>query len=192
MADNIDETTVIYYKNATILGTGIHTIKLGVVDIFNITINIGVNSESLLLFAGIENNPFNVTLNNGHLFIDIMLNVSANLDQTLDGPINITITYDTSKLENVKIMWFNMSSAGGNGTWEEVPFIDLGNGVILISVNHTSIFAFTATVVTTEDETDGDDDEGPSEPGAIPFGHYYIIFMAITMIALVIIKKRKI
>jgi len=185
MADSIEDTNVIFYKNATILGVGIHTIELGIVDIFNITIDIALNDNTLLLFAGFDKNPFNVTLTNGHLFIDIMLNASANLNQVLESPINITITYDTSKLENVKIMWFNMSADGGNGTWEEVPFTDLGNGTIIISVNHTSVFAFTATSKATSEGPPDDGGTTPTPPGGISFGYYYLVFMAIGILALV-------
>jgi len=146
MSDNIEDSFVIFYKNATVLAVGTHTIELGIVDTFNITIDIGLDADSLLLFAGILNNPFNVSLDNGFLFIDIMLNDSANLDQALDGPINITIPPEVDIWDNVTIMWFNMSGDDGNGTWVEIPFTDLGNGVIVISINHTSVFAFTGSI----------------------------------------------
>ncbi len=66
-------------------------------------------------------------------------------------PLNITIQYDANKFETVKVWWFNSSADGGKGSWEELSFVDLGNGVILISLNHTSVFAMTGT-----------------EPGVIP------------------------
>lgn len=186
---NLNETAVIYWKNATECAAGTHNVIINTVEEFLVSIDIAFDDNTLLLFAGFENNSFNVNLDNGQFFFDIMVNATANLNQTLEYPINITLTFDEDAWENVKIMWFNMSGDGGNGTWVEIPYTNLGNGVILISINHTSVFAFTATAKTPP-EPPGPPE--PPDPGApIPFGDTFLLFAIISIIGLIFYTIKK-
>ena len=87
----------------------------------------------------------------------------------------------------MKLYYFNVTDP--NAVWQAIPFTDLGNGVIVFKVNHTSIFAFTnrpSTIISSADDDDDDDDEP-----WIPIGNYYLIFIAIAVIGLVLYKKRE-
>jgi len=202
MDDDVFENMVLYHKNATVLPSGIHQLTINVVaDIdFSITVDLGLKADTLVTTSAFSRNPFNITLDNGQLYIDIMINASLNLDDTLESPINITITYDNTKWENLKVMWFNESGDGGNGSWEEISFLILGDGILLISVNHTSVFSLTATEKPQDDEPDPvpedpvPEDPVPEDPvpeAAIPFGYSYLLFMGISICALVFYYKKR-
>ncbi len=109
-------------------------------DDFTIDVNISVLEDTLLTYASTNMNPTNTTLDDGQLFIDLFLNES-----NLNAPINASIVDILSKYENMRAWWFNESANIGRGAWEKVNITRIGNE-FLISVNHTSIFAFTADV----------------------------------------------
>lgn len=155
------EDGVLFYKNSTIInGAYDFEIEPYGTDEFTIHINMSVSDDTHLLYAGMDQNPVNITLNNGLLFIDLFLNETNNLE----GFINITIDYDYIKYRYVKTWWFNMSADEGNGAWEEIPYTYLGAGKLEVSVNHTSFFAltgnslpgpFTLSTNATDPDTDG-------------------------------------
>lgn len=162
-----------------------------------VSINISVVNNALFLYSGFPYNPTNKSLNNALLFLDFMINDSSSLDQTNFAPINITILYNADAYENIKIYWYN-TSQGENGVWELIPFVDLGKGKILITINHTSILGFTGTlkqVPPTPGDDDDDDEEGDGkkeeEAPGIPFGNFYLLFIAIGIISILVYKKRK-
>jgi hypothetical protein len=136
------EDVVLFYKNSTVInGAYDFEIEPYGTDEFYVNVNISVSDDTHLLYAGMDQNPVNVTLNDGLLFIDLFLNETNNLD----GLINITIDYNVLKYNNINTWWFNMSADEGNGAWEEIPYTYLGVGKLEVSVNHTSFFALTGT-----------------------------------------------
>ncbi len=187
-----------YRKNSTFID---HT-KIWELDIspfgtdaFNITFNISVTAESHLLTSAFNINPTNLTGvidNYGVLFIDIWLNDTDNLKLTHDAPINVSIEYDPAQYKNMKLWYFNVTSYDPNEVWTQIPYTDLGNGVIIFTVNHTGFFAFTNLPISILPSGDDDDDDD-KETVVIPFGNYYLLFLAIGVISLVFYyKKRKI
>jgi len=106
--------------------------------------------------------------------------------------INITIQYDSTKYTNIKFYWFNTSANEGRGDWEEIPIKNLRNGVIIMTINHTSIFSLTGDIITAPPlPSSDDDDDDEEEPSAIPLGNYYLIFLLAGMIGIVLYTKRK-
>ena len=59
----------------------------------------------------------------------------------------------------------------------------LGTGVYFATVNHTSFFVFTGDKIVTLASGGGGDDD--AEAAKIPFGHYYLLFLALAIIGLV-------
>ncbi len=133
---------VTFYKNSTVInGAYDFEIEPYGTDDFTINVNISVSDDTHLLYAGMDRNPTNVSLNDGLLFIDLFLNETNNLE----GLLNITIDYNVLEYGNIKTWWFNMSADEGNGAWEEIPYTYLGAGKLEVSVNHTSFFALAGT-----------------------------------------------
>ncbi len=195
------EEVLVFRKNSTIIDDSkiweleIIPINIGSSE-FNITMDIKVNDTTHLLTSAMSINPLvNHTLSSGVLFFDIWINETDNLNApNVDAPINITIDYDKSKYKNMKLYWFNQSLMDPeNGEWLEIPFTDYGNGTIVFSVNHTSIFAFTNVIAQVKYLIfgDDDDDDDDNDELAIPIGNYYLIFIAIAIIGLIIYKKRE-
>ncbi|TFG02529.1 MAG: hypothetical protein EU540_01340 [Promethearchaeota archaeon] len=191
---------LLYRKNSTVIDASkIWELEFDLIDIdsneFNISMDIKVNETTHLLTSAMNINPLvNHSLSSGVLFFDIWINETDNLDApNVDAPINITIDYDKSKYKNMKLYWFNASSMNPDEwDWHPIPFTDYGNGTIVFSVNHTSIFAFTNVVSKARGLIGGDDDDDDDdEPPIIPTGNYYLIFIAIAVIGLVIYKKRE-
>ena len=187
---------LLYRKNSTIIDGTILELDISPfgTEAFNITLNISVTAESHLLTSAFNINPTNITGeidNYGVLFIDIWLNDTSKLDFTLDAPINVSIEYDSAVYKNMKLWYWNITSL--EETWKQMPFTDLGNGVIVFSVNYTAFFAFTNVPISILPSGDDDDDDDDKETVVIPFGNYYLLFLAIGVISLVYYyKKRKI
>ncbi len=184
--------TVLYLKNYTVLASGMHSFSvspLGTAD-FQVSISIALDATVQVFFSGFINNPFeNHSLSNSLLFIDIMLNDTASLDTSLLGALNISVQIDPMQYENIAAWWFNTSAAGGNGAWESVTLSSLGNGLYMISINHTSIFAFTGTLVIPEEEPPGGNG---TPPGGIPgYDAFYIIFSLFIGMGIIILLKKK-
>jgi len=138
--NNKIENNILYTE---ILPTGINEIEIDPYEVEDIDVNmsIALKNTTKVLYSAFNNNTSKVPLDNGLIFLDLELNESDNLNQNLDAPINITFKYDVRKYKTINIFWFNKSINGKEGIWEEIPFTDLGNGIIIFSVNHTSLFA---------------------------------------------------
>ena len=78
--------------------------------------------------------------------MNLQLNDTNNLNQNVDAPIKLIVKFDDNKHIQLEAFWFNKFSSAGQGAWEELAFIDRSNGKIIISVNHTSIFAITGKI----------------------------------------------
>jgi len=112
------------------------------VDDVDVNLTIALDHETEVLFSAFKDNTIEeAPLDNGIIYMNIKLNDTNNLNQTIDAPIKFVLEFDSSKYMAIEVFWFNDSDNGEQGTWEEIPFADLGNGIIIISVNHTSIFA---------------------------------------------------
>ncbi len=183
------EGMVLYYKNATILAAGFHQINISLVEDLNftITLNITLDADTLLLNAAFSDNPTGVDLPStvtSVLFFDIMVNKSSEVD----FPINITIQHDINTTETFNILYFDVDS----NEWKVLELTDDGMGNLTIQLDHASIFVITLGELPEDD--DDDDEPPPDKPEKtlkIPFGNFYLIFMAIGIVALVIKKKRK-
>jgi len=127
-----------------ILRSGINGFEIepyGVDDV-DVNLTIALDHETEVLFSAFKDNTIEeAPLDNGIIYMNIKLNDTNNLNQTIDAPIKFVLEFDSSKYMAIEVFWFNDSDNGEQGTWEEIPFADLGNGIIIISVNHTSIFA---------------------------------------------------
>ena len=158
----------LYYKNSTIIEGryNFNIIPYGTTE-FDINVEISVSEVTHLLFAGLVDNPTYAPLKNGLLYIDLLINKSSNLE----GLVTITINFDVNKYKAVEVWWYNLNTL----VWEKIDFVDLGDGKILISVDHLGIFA----IVQIDKE----------EPNIIPFGNYYLIYLAISIIGLIFYKK---
>ncbi len=195
-----DHTTAgLYRKNMTIIDSthSIDIIPLSTSG-FAVTLNISVTDTTQLLYSAFDINPINTSSgigNYGLLFIDVMVNESGNLDQagTDFQPINITIEFDHTKYKNMKIFYFNTSSESQYETWTQIPYVKLADGKIMFTVNYSSIFAFTNVPISILPSGGDDDDDDDKETVVIPFGNYYLVFLAVGVISLVYYyKKRKI
>jgi len=175
---------VIYYKNWAIIngdyGFFIDILSGDITDI-DILVNISVSADTLLLFSGFPDNPFNETLEDALIFIDVMVNDTNNL-VTTNGAINITFDYDPSQYEDIAIWYFNTTSMA----WEEVPYIILGSGKIMITVNHSSIFAVAGSIIGPPEIP-----EVPDEEPMVPFGFTFILFAILSMIGIIIYTNKK-
>ncbi len=166
-----DEYTGVYLKNSTMIYSSkiweFEIQTLGTND-FNVTLNISVIADTDLLYSAFNINPFNVSLSYGVLFIDVWVNITENeLDQTHYAPINITIEFDPAQYNNIRVYWFNDTNPDITlQYWQAIPFTDYGNGIIVFTVNHTSIFAIndippsTSGLVAGGDDDDDGDDNG--------------------------------
>jgi hypothetical protein len=178
---------VLYLKNSTSIDTSNPIWEFDIrtlgTEAFNVSLNISVIGDTHLLTSAFSVNPINISLNYGVLFIDVWLNNTNNLDT-----INITIEFDPSVYKNIEVWYFNTSSFDPNEAWKQLPFEVIASGKIVISVNHTSIFVFTNIPISLISDDDGDGKKKKDE--AIPFGHYYLLFLTLAIIGLVIYKKR--
>lgn len=186
---------IYFLNNITINGEFSANIDPFGTDEFQINVNISVSVDKLLLYSGCHLNPFEVNLNDGLVFFNVMLNDTG----TLDIPMNITIKYNEYKYENINLWWFDPDADGGNGAWEVVAFTDLGDGKIIAFVDHTSVFALTGTEIPLQWKNwnwnwnwNLDLTPPPPPPSEISFGFFFLIFAAIGIIGLAIYKKRKI
>ena len=190
-----DETAGLYRKNMTIIdGTHSIDIKPFSTSGFEVTLNISVKSPTQLFYSAFDINPINTSSgisNYGVLFIDVMVNETKNLNQDNFAPINITIEFDGTKYKNVKLYYFNTTLESQLEVWHSIPFVSLESGKIMFTVNHTSIFAFINIPSAGIPSGGGDGDGKKKKEAAIPFGNYYLLFLALAIIGLVIYKKRK-
>ena len=166
---------VYYFKNSEVI-SGIYNFNIepyGTTE-FQAAVNITVSEDTHLLYAGLDYNPTNKTLTNTLLILDVFLNETSNLV----GELNIIITYDPLQYESLEVWWFNYAATGGMGAWEKIDFVDLGNGTIIISTIHLSLFAL----------VDGTEEAGEK---IIPLGVFFMLFMFPCIIGLVFYLKRK-
>ncbi|MFX0188280.1 MAG: hypothetical protein ACFE8A_11160 [Candidatus Hodarchaeota archaeon] len=193
--DPYDDDLIWYYKNSTgplaakpvINSHQIYAFDLAI----SAVINISVNQMSNIWLAGFPYNPTNRSINNALGFFDIFIMDQTDLNQDHFAPINITFSYDHTKYTSVKVYWFNISANEGTGAWEQIIEVkDLGSGLFVVTLNHTSIIVFTASVIGIAPPR-GDDDDDDAEAPIIPIGNYYLIFIAIAVIGLVLYKKRE-
>ncbi|MFX1444655.1 MAG: hypothetical protein ACFFHV_14675 [Promethearchaeota archaeon] len=155
---------------------------------FNVSIHINMTEDTKLVFTGFSKQPIQTSLSNALFYFDIWFN-RTNVDSLLSEPINISVIYKGStKYSNIKIYFYNETSKA----WELVSF-SLINNVFEISLTHASLFAFTGVTPSTfpTGGGGGGGDNNKEKEAAIPFGNYYLIFLALAVIGLVIYKKRK-
>ncbi len=147
MANYINEgEVIIFYENSAILSAGNHNKMIEVSKLvesdFNVSLRLGVTDRTQLLTGSSLVNPFSVDLENGKIFIDIMLNDSNNLDTRLSGALNITIEYNNLRFNKRTIEIWRYNS---EGMWTPVPYTDLCDGKILISTDDIFAFGFAVT-----------------------------------------------
>ena len=179
----IDNTNPIWEFDISPFGT----------EAFNITLNISVTAESHLLTSAFNINPTNLTGlidNYGVLFIDIWLNDTSKLNLTNNAPINVTIEFDHTQYKNMKLWYFNVTAQDSDKKWIQIPFTDLGNGVIIFTVNHTSFFAFTNIPISLL-PSDGDGDGKKKKEDAIPGFDLYLLLAGIALLSVALILKRR-
>jgi len=191
-----DEDIMFYYKNYTtplVIAPAINTFSLHTFDLGSLSadINISITALSYLYHSGFPYNPTNQSISNALGFFDIFMEDETVLNQTYFAPINITFYYDHTTYKSVKVFWFNMSADNHKGAWEEIPIKNLGNGVIVITLNHTSIIVFTASKIVSLPSGDGDGDDDEVKEVVVPFGNFYLFFLAIGIIGLIIYERRK-
>ena len=122
---------LLFYKNSTIInGDYDFDIEPYGTDEFSVHVNMSVIEDTHLLFAALDRNPSNTTLDEALLFIDLFLNNTNNLQ----GLVNITIMYDDAKFRYLNMWWFDIAADGGRGEWVNVPFTDLGGGTLEVLV----------------------------------------------------------
>ena len=191
--DNDDDAIMFYYKNETALSSSFNTFSLHTFDLGSLSavINISVAPPSGFYHSGFPYNPTNQSISNALGFFDIFILDEGDLVKTYSAPINITFNYDYKTYKSVKVYWFNMSADNNKGAWEEIPIKYLGNGVIVITLNHTSIIVFTASKIVPLPSGDDDDDNEKEKEAAIPFGNFYLLFLAFGIIGLIIYGRRK-
>ena len=192
--DRHDEDIIFYYKNYTapLAVPSINTFSLHTFDLdVSAVINISVVQISSLFHSGFPYNPTNQSISNALGFFDIFIQDETDLDQTNFAPINITFYYDHTTYKSVKVFWFNLSAGNHKGAWEEIPIKNLGNGAIVVSLNHTSIIVFTASKIVSLRSGGGNGDDDDKKEPAIPYGNFYLLFIAIGIIGLIIIERRK-
>ncbi|MFX1395102.1 MAG: nitrous oxide reductase family maturation protein NosD [Promethearchaeota archaeon] len=168
-----------------ILPTGINEFEIDPYGIYDIDVflRIALKNQTEVIFSAFNNNILDDPLDDGLIFINLDLNNTNNLNQSIKAPINITIRCDFSKYEKIEALWFNKSANSEQGAWEEIPFIKIGNDEIIISINHTSIFALSGKlkVIPTPDNRENDVN------GANDIDIIFIIILAILICSLIII-----
>lgn len=181
-----------------IMSAGINDLELEpyTTDDIDVNLTIALNDDTRVFFSAFNENPSDVNLDDGIIFMNLGLNDTNNLDTIYEDPINITIQYNASLYENVKTFWFNSSANDGAGAWEEIPFTDLGNGIIVISIDHTSYFALCSTeiIIIPGDGDGGDGDGGGKDDGGettIAGYNIFILIGAICIVSIVLIKRRR-
>ncbi|MFX1379162.1 MAG: hypothetical protein ACFFA4_08695 [Promethearchaeota archaeon] len=160
----------LYFKNSTII-EGSYNFKISphCTTDFNVNVEISVFDITLLLFAGLVENPTPQHFKDSLLYIDLFINKSSNLR----APVNITINFDGNKYKVLEVWCYNLTTL----VWEKAHFTDLGHGIILIRANHVGIFALVGIE--------------KQKPNIIPFGNFYLIYLGIAIIGLTIYKKYK-
>ncbi|MFX0189023.1 MAG: nitrous oxide reductase family maturation protein NosD [Candidatus Hodarchaeota archaeon] len=173
---SIDNTIKDNTCYTTILPGGINELSIEPYGVDNIDVNLSIalNDTTAVLFSAFNNNTSDVPLDNGLIFMNLQLNESDNLNQTFDAPINITLKIDVNKYKAINTFWFNESANGGQGAWIEIPFTDLSNGIIVISLNHTSLFALNGELKSVHLSKDDNDDDINNEINIL-----FIIIIAI-------------
>ncbi|MFX0186411.1 MAG: nitrous oxide reductase family maturation protein NosD [Candidatus Hodarchaeota archaeon] len=133
-----------------ILPPGINEFEIEPYSVDNIDVNISIalNNYTEVIFSAFDDDISEVPLDKGLIFMNLQLNDTDNLNQKLDTPINITLKYDVRMYKILNAFWFNESANGGQGGWVEIPFSDNNNGIIVISLNHTSLFALNGELKT--------------------------------------------
>jgi len=150
-------------------------------DDFEIDISLSVLDETNLKFIAVDTNPCGIPLEDGRCYIVVELSD----DNNLDGNLQITVKYDTEKYAGIKFWYYNESIF----CWEELKYIDLGNGLIQISMDHTSIFGISeATSLPPDDNGGGGSTGGES---AIPSYNSILIIGLVSIISSIIIKKSR-
>ncbi|MHA1337879.1 MAG: hypothetical protein ACTSPW_19415 [Promethearchaeota archaeon] len=189
---NSDVKHVFYYKNNSILNTGIHKFNISLIRVefnFNISFSIDANSIVQIFFAGFGHNPTGVKLSyTDYFYFDIMVNDTSQIS----FPINITIHYGKSIPSGFKLWYYNTTLK----KWIEISINDDGNGEITVQITHNSIFALTSQTPVqqpSEEEKKEEEEAGEKEtPGQIPFGNLYLIFLLVATFSLIILTKKRI
>ena len=186
--NNYDEW-VLFYKNSTLIDAPARfTLDLNMffVDGISITMNVSASNWATYMYNGFHPNPTEVPLADALAYFDIWIN-----DTSVISDINITITYDLERYENLEIWYFNMTSE----EWIKTTYTSLAEGKIFFETNITTIWAITGVdlqEVGDDDDDNGDDDDDGISEIQIPLGNYYLLFLAIGIICLVYYKKSKI
>ncbi len=140
-----------------VLYSGLNHLQINPIDTndYRVNFSFDLSGDTVATYYSSISNPSTVILDDNLLFIELFLNESNNLNE-----LNITIEYmGIENLENLKGWWFNESL----NAWEELSIIINGN-YIIISVNHSSIFALTGIEVQTDVPSDDNGDvELPSD-----------------------------
>ncbi len=160
---------------------------------FEITVNITVSSDTTFIFSAFIQQAFQSAMPFTIFYLDLWLNISS-----ISGFVNITITYDSVVFGNIELWWFNESANEGQGEWQQVP-IGINGDTITITLDHLSLYSLTGERIWNWNwnwnwnfDLDLSQPPPPQPPSEIPFGYFFLIFMAIGIIGLVIYKKRKI
>ena len=82
---------------------------------------------------------------------------------------------------SIKIYYYNETTE----VWELVNYVRIGN-TFEISLDHASLFAFIGVPPYVAPSGGDDDDDDDKKETAIPFGNYYLLFLALAIIGLVI------
>ncbi|MBA7516087.1 hypothetical protein ES705_08132 [subsurface metagenome] len=201
--NNFFKDNVIYYELIVDAGITYITVEPLIEEgTFDVGISINLTDGGSIIFACHDDNPFadEPPAGEGRLFLEISLSQGATLG---DGGCNFTIEYDPTEYTNIQIWWYNESSY----QWEELQYIVISYGVILVTFDHLSVFSMTADEVAQEWEVtwsghlnlnikfdlDYDEEEEPPTP-EIPGYDITVLLIslfAFSSIIAIIIKKRQ-
>ena len=120
---------------------GAHEFEINTNDTadFIVNISIAIFNVTQLFYSCCIENPSNNKLENVLLYLELILNDINNLN----GIFNITIQFNEVKYQNLEFWCFYSLANYGEGEWENIKAIEVNNGIIIVSKNHASIFAFT-------------------------------------------------
>ncbi len=166
---------------------------------FQITANISVSRDDILLFSGFTEIPLQNVPSRAIFYFDLHINNTDNLS----GPINITITVNTNLYSDFQLFWFNDTANNGEGAWEEIP-IQIQGDTISFTIDHLCYFTLSGTKHLIWNwnwdwfrnfKLNFEIPETPPtiiiEQQIIPLGGFFLVFMSLSIIALVVcIKKR--
>lgn len=177
-------TTLIYWKNVTDWDIGVHHENYNIGADFNFTIDLELNSSTEVSFTAFYESPIeDEALSDSIIYFDLFITNSS----AIEFPINITIEIPATS-KTIKVFYYNDATE----KWEAVDYTRVGN-IITIQLDHASIFSITAKAPSRgiiPGAADDDDDDDDKEE-IIPFGNFYLLFIAIGIIGLVIYTKRK-